>query len=104
MTRHQLEHVIRAGAATANVRELIVVGSQAILGAYPDAPVELTESVEADIFPKEVPERSILIDGAIGELSMFHETFGYFGHGVDDKTAVLPTGWQERLVKVQNDN
>jgi hypothetical protein len=60
--------------------------------------------MEADVFPKDTPARSIVIDGAIGELSTFHETFGYYAHGVDETTAILPDGWQERLVKVENPN
>ncbi len=104
MKRHELEHVIRAAAGNANVRDIVVVGSQAILGTYPDAPDELTKSIEADVFPKDAPERAIVIDGAIGELSMFHETFGYYAHGVDETTAVLPNGWKERLVRLENDN
>ncbi|HSU66475.1 MAG TPA: DUF6036 family nucleotidyltransferase [Tepidisphaeraceae bacterium] len=101
MTRQELEHIIRAAAGTANTREVVVIGSQAILGSHPDAPKELTESMEADVFPKDTPERSIVIDGAIGELSLFHQTFGYFAHGVDETTAILPDGWKERLVKVE---
>lgn len=104
MTRQQLEHIIRAAAANADVRDVIVVGSQAILGAFPDAPAELTQSLDADVFPRDVPERSILIDGAIGELSLFHETFGYYAHGVSDTTAILPEGWRERLVKIDTPN
>lgn len=104
MTRPQLEHIIRAAAATADVRDVVVIGSQAILGAYPAAPAELTESMEADVFPRDAPERSVVIDGAIGELSPFHETFGYYAHGVDDTTATLPDGWRDRLVKVENPN
>ena len=104
MTRRQLEHIIRAAAGNADVRDIVVVGSQAILGRYPDAPPELTESIEADVFPKDAPSQSIVIDGAIGEQSMFHETFGYYAHGVDETTAVLPDGWRERLVRVENSN
>lgn len=44
-----------------------------------------------------------VIDGAIGELSPFHETFRYYAHGVGPATAILPAGWQDRLVKVQNE-
>ena len=101
MNRKQLEHIVRAAAATADARDIVVIGSQAILGAHPDAPPELLESQEADVFPKDAPERSIVIDGAIGELSLFHQTFGYFAHGVDERTALLPDGWQDRLVKVE---
>ncbi|MEZ0267241.1 MAG: DUF6036 family nucleotidyltransferase [Phycisphaerae bacterium] len=102
MTRPQLEHIIRASAATADVRDIVVIGSQSILGSHPDAPADLTVSMEADVFPKDRPDRSILIDGAIGELSLFHQTFGYHAHGVDETTAVLPDGWRDRLVKVDS--
>lgn len=101
MTRQQLEHIIRASAANADVRDIVVIGSQSILGAFPDAPTELTISMEADVFPKDAPARSIVIDGAIGELSLFHNTFGYYAHGVDQTTAILPTGWRDRLIKVE---
>jgi hypothetical protein len=101
VTRQQLEHIIRAAAGTVDVRDIVVIGSQAILGTYPDAPGELTESMEADVFPKDAPERSIVIDGAIGEESLFHQTFGYYAHGVDETTAILPDGWHDRLVRVE---
>jgi hypothetical protein len=38
MTRAALEHILRAAAAIANERDLVVIGSQAILGQFPDAP------------------------------------------------------------------
>jgi hypothetical protein len=101
VTRQQLEHIIRAAAGTADVRDIVVIGSQSVLGTYPNAPAELTESVEADVFPKDAPERAIVIDGAIGEESLFHQTFGYYAHGVDETTATLPDGWRDRLVKVE---
>ena len=49
-------------------------------------------------------ERILVIDGAMGELSLFHETFGYFAHGVAESTAILPEGWKDRLVKIENEN
>jgi hypothetical protein len=42
-----------------------------------------------------------LIDGSIGEASMFHATFGYYAQGVVETTAVLPAGWRERLVRFE---
>lgn len=104
MNRAQLEHIIRAAAANTNTTDIVVIGSQAILGSYPDAPVELLTSIEADVFPKERPYDSILIDGTIGERSLFHETFGYYAHGVDETTAILPEGWRERLVPLRSEN
>lgn len=100
MTREQLEHVIRASATIADDDEIVVVGSQAILGAFPDAPPELLRSMEADVHPRNHPERWQLIDGSIGELSPFHDTFGYYAQGVPPGTAILPDGWEARAVVV----
>jgi hypothetical protein len=104
MNRKQLEHVIRAASQIADDDEIVVIGSQAILGQLPDAPHELCVSVEADVYPKNRPERWELIDGSIGELSPFHETFGYYAQGVEPGTAFLPEGWEQRLVPVKNPN
>jgi len=102
--RVDLEHVIRAAAEIADDDEIIVVGSQAILGSFPNAPDELLVSEEADVYPKNRPDRSDLIDGSIGEGSPFHEAYGYYAQGVDATTAVLPREWRERLVPVENEN
>lgn len=98
MNRSQLEHVIHAAATIADDDEIVVVGSQSVLGQFPDAPAELCVSNEADIYPRKYPERWELIDGSIGELSPFHETFGYYGQGVEPGTAVLPQGWEQRVI------
>ncbi len=102
MTRAQLEHLIRAASTIAGDDDLVIVGSQSILGQFPDAPADLTVSDEADIYPRTYPERADLIDGSIGELSPFHQTFGYYAQGVGPETAVLPAGWEERLIPVSN--
>jgi hypothetical protein len=102
--RVDLEHIIRAAAEIADDDEILVIGSQAILGSFPNAPKELLVSTEADVFPKNRPDRSDLIDGSIGEGSPFHETYGYYAQGVDERTAILPRGWRERLVPVRNEN
>ena len=104
MNRQQLEHIIRASGAVAGEPDLVVVGSQAILGTHPEASGELVRSMEADVFPLRAPAKADLIDGSIGELSPFHEQFGYYAHGVSPETAVLPSGWSQRLVPVRNDN
>ncbi len=101
MTRAQLEHVIRASATISGDSEIVVIGSQAILGRYPDAPRELLVSADADVYPRNRPEMSDVIDGSIGELSPFHETFGYYAQGVGPTTAVLPQGFEGRLIRVE---
>ena len=104
MKRSDLEHIIRAAGSIADCKELVIVGSQAILGSFPHAPAELVVSEEADTYPLEVPGKADLIDGSIGENSPFHETFGYYAHGVSPETAVLPARWKTRLISVCNEN
>ena len=104
MTREQLEHLIRAAAVITDDDTVVVIGSQAILGQFPDAPASMRISMEADLFPLHHPERADVIDGSIGELSPFHEMFGYYAQGVAEETALLPEGWKERLISVRNDN
>lgn len=104
MKRSELEHIIRAAGSIANDSEIVVIGSQSVLGQFPDAPASLLVSAEADVFPMHNPRLSDLIDGSIGEGSPFHEMYGYYAQGVDDKTATLPRGWRDRLVRISNPN
>jgi len=104
VTRSELEHAIRAACDIAEDTEIYIIGSQAILGEYPEAPEGLRQSSEADILPKNHPERMDEVEGVMGELSQFHETHGFYVHGVSPESAALPDGWENRLVKVQNAN
>ena len=104
MKRSELEHLIRASGEIAADDEIIIIGSQAILGQFPDAPIRLLSSMEADVYPKNHPEKADQVDGAIGEGSSFHELHGYYAQGVGNRTAVLPADWESRLVVVKNDN
>lgn len=104
MTREELEHAIRAACDVAGDHEVYVLGSQAILGQYPNAPAALLQSAEADIVPKNKPERADEIDGALGELSAFHSAHGFYVHGLTLDAATLPADWEIRSVRVSNAN
>jgi hypothetical protein len=104
MTRAALEHIIRAAGTIADDGDLVVIGSQSILGGFPEAPAELLVSSAADVWPRNHPERRDLIDATIGEGSPFQRAFGYYAHGVGEDTAVLPDGWRDRLVLVSGEN
>jgi hypothetical protein len=95
MKREELEHVLRASAAITTDKSFVVIGSQAVLLPYPDAPADLLLSNEVDLYPAMHPERADLIDGAIGQLSMFHDTFGYYADGVGPETATMPSDWKQ---------
>jgi hypothetical protein len=102
--RHQLEHLLRAAGSITGCDEIYVIGSQAILATIGSGPEELFLSREADVFVDQRPDLSDLIDGSIGELSPFDHTFGYYAHGVGAETAILPSGWRERLIRLENAN
>lgn len=105
MKRFQLEHIIRAGGSIADDEEIIVLGSSSILAQFPNISEEVLLSIEADVFPKNKPDMADLIDGCIGELSPFHQAFGYYAHGVGKETAGnLPRGWDRRLFPIRNEN
>lgn len=104
MKLSDLEHLIRAAGSIADDTDIVIIGSQSILGQFPNAPATLLASAEADLFPLHRPELADLIDGSIGEGSRFHELFGYYAQGVGDRTATLPAGWRNRLVTLSNPN
>jgi hypothetical protein len=101
MTKEQLEHILRASMGITGANQFVVIGSQSILGSHLNAPPELTLSGEVDLFTFRDPSDADLIDGSIGELSPFHQTFHYYAHGVSAQTAVLPDGWKDRLVRFE---
>jgi hypothetical protein len=41
-------------------------------------------------------------DGSLGELSQFHQTHGFYVHGVSIEAATLPSGWEDRTVPVSD--
>jgi hypothetical protein len=80
MRRDQLEHAIRTACQIIEQPEVIVVGSQAILGTYDESqlPAAATMSIEVDILPiadsnDETARLADLIEGVAGEFSPFEE-------------------------------
>lgn len=98
MQRSELVHVLRASSAISNETSFVLIGSQAILLLLEEPPADLLRSTEIDLYPALHPEKADLIDGAIGALSTFHDTFGYHADGVAPGTASLPSGWMDRSV------
>lgn len=111
MRRDRLEHAIRTACQVIERDEVIVVGSQAILGTYreEDLPAAAAMSIEVDILPiaetnEETARLADMIEGVAGEFSPFEQLHGFSIDGVDLRTAVLPAGWRDRLVRIQNAN
>lgn len=117
MNRDQLEHAIRAACQIienetgAAAEAVIIVGSQSILGSFTEdeLPPEATVSKEIDILPlaasdAETDRLADLLEGTAGEGMRFHDLHGFYIDGVSLRTSILPRGWRDRLVKVQNEN
>ena len=107
MRKEQFDHLIRAAGGVLNENEIIIVGSQAILGSgFERLPPEATISREIDVLPLDdtAEAKADLIDGTLGEGSMFSESFGVFADGVNLKTSRLPEGWRSRLVGYRTDS
>ncbi len=102
MRYDQLEHAIRAACEVSGDTELLVFGSQAILGTAPNAPADLRTSIEVDVQALNHPDNTILIDGSLGEHSVFHATHGFYVHGVSIEAATLPEGWEKRTVPISD--
>lgn len=90
MRREQLEHAIRTACQIIGHPEVVVVGSQAILGTYDESrlPAAATMATEVDILPiadsNEATTRlADRIEGIAGELSPFEELHGFSIDGVD---------------------
>jgi hypothetical protein len=105
VTRGQLAHVLQAVARISGDRDILVIGSQSILGSYSEEqlPPEATGSMEVDtaFFADPDGAKADDVDVNIGKFSEFHDEFGYYPQGVSISTGVFPAGWQDRLVTFQ---
>jgi hypothetical protein len=106
MRRDELAHILRAACDVTRDRDVLVIGSQSILGSYDEdeLPPAATASIEADIAFLDDPDRKKAdeVEGAIGEMSTFHQTNGVYAEGVHVETAkYLPPGWRNRLISWQ---
>jgi hypothetical protein len=80
--RIHLEHRLRAASTISGERDVLVIGSQSVLAVLAEdaLPDEATASIEADVAFFDDPDdaKADQVDGAIGELSPFHERHGYY--------------------------
>jgi hypothetical protein len=110
-TNEDLERAVRALAREFKTGTFFIIGSQAILLSWPDAPADMRASPEIDAYPENArvweiaearkgdeatPEASEHIHGLFGEGSPFHLAHGFYIDGVDERTATLPEGWHMR--------
>lgn len=103
MNREQLEHAIRASGDLLKEEQIVLVGSQSILGAFPEGlPSDVLLSKEIDVMMLEDPrdEKQHLINGQLGELTHFDTTHGFFVEAVGENLCRFPPGWRARVIEV----
>lgn len=103
MKKSELEHVIRAAKQITGETEFVVVGSQALHGAFPNLVDKLVTSHECDIYVPNAPEKTDLLN-SIGMLTAFAQTYGYYADPVDPDTAKLPKNWRRRRIAISTRN
>ncbi|BAH47033.1 hypothetical protein ACH47B_32410 [Rhodococcus sp. NPDC019627] len=112
MNREELEHVIEAACANLDEGQVIVFGSQSILGTYDETelPEYATLSREVDVFPRSgidapaspaVVEKILILNGRLGECSPFHESFGVYVEGIHKGCSGTAEAMGQPLVAVE---
>jgi hypothetical protein len=112
-TEEDLQRTVRALAREFKTDTVFIIGSQAIMMSWPDAPANMRSSPEIDAYPGNARvweieqarrsgegsrEASEHIHGLFGEGSAFHVAHGFYIDGVDEGTARLPRGWNTRAI------
>lgn len=94
-------HVARALSEITGCRELVVVGSAAVIAARGRLEGDHFGTEDVDVFALDGKSEDDFTDEAelIGLSSRFHETFGYYADGVGERTAIMPMDWKSRATK-----
>lgn len=108
MKRYQFDRIIRSYAQITGKPDVLVIGSQAILGLYGDIDDDaVAQSPDLDVSSMDNDDSYLHeIAGVLGELSMFQDSNdgAYADSVVAEEVAVLAPGWRERLVRVETPN
>ncbi|KQU78261.1 MULTISPECIES: DUF6036 family nucleotidyltransferase [unclassified Rhizobacter] len=83
--------------------DFVVIGSLSILGLaeHFNVPAGMTLSNDLDCYTRDDPRRIFDVLAALGENSAYHQKSGYYLDGVRPGLASLPSGWEQRLIKVE---
>ncbi len=103
MTLEQFDHVCRAAAAVAGVKKVYVFGANAIIpwlaqASHPIPLSGLKPSRELDVSVND-EQLDTLIDGLLGEFSLFDTAFSVYAHGVNLTVFQAPSNWRQRTGK-----
>lgn len=97
-----LMHLLSAAQQGCGHRDYVVIGSLSVLGmAQVEAiPLDMTLSIDADCYTLTDPPRVFDLADALGEGSPYHQFHGVYLDPVSPHLPTLPSGWEQRLIKV----
>lgn len=97
-----LMHLLGAAQQRCGQRDYVVIGSLSVLGmAQVEAiPQDMTLSIDADCYTLTDPPRVFDLANALGEGSPYHQLHGVYLDPVSPHLPTLPSGWEQRLIKV----
>ena len=103
MTLDDLFRLVEAITEKSRHREVVVIGSNSILGlsAHFSIPDDMTVSVDVDAYLKADPDQTFALAGSLGENSAFHVAHGFFLDPVTPRLPTLPEGWETRMEVVE---
>jgi hypothetical protein len=81
--------------------EYVVFGSLAVLGCAGEVPPRMAASIDVDAFCRNDPDRVFELAPALGQGSPFEAEHGFYLDPISPRVATLPTGWSERLTRIQ---
>ncbi len=83
-------------------KEIVVIGSNAVLGVAPHTsiPPEMSMSADLDAYLRHDPPRTGSVTAQLGEDSEFHRQTGIFLDVVSPGLVTAPDGWEARMIEV----
>jgi hypothetical protein len=101
MKRADLRRLFAQARKLSGETDWIVFGSLAALGHTGEVPPRMAMSLDVDAFGKKDPERVFALAEALGQGSAFEAEHGYYLDPLSPRVATLPSGWEERLVRIE---
>jgi hypothetical protein len=104
VNKEQLLDLTERVKLVAGVTTPIIVGSQSLYAITSQVPDSVKRSVECDFLLLAAGAQAFrAVIEQIGFASSFQETHGYYADALGLATVVLPTGWQERLIALSDE-
>jgi len=101
MKRDDLRRLFAQARKLSGECDYVVFGSLAALGYTGEIPRRMAMSVDVDAFGKSDPPRIFELAHALGQGSAFETEHGYYLDPISPRVATLPSGWENRLVRIE---